>query len=278
MAELRYEDRSVRRVVIALDESEGSWQALEEAARLAAALHVELVGLFVEDVTFLDAAALPVTRTLGMTARGPLDMTPELMERAFRVHAGRLRSRLMETSARWGLQASFRSVRGIIAEAIEAELEQGDLVALGRTGRRRTNHTVVGSTAQAMAEHARCPVFLLAGPLKVGAPVMAIYEGSSRALELAAEISRCYGLGLRVVVLGDGDREDLRKQAMTWCAEHGTGATVSTIESSTDDKVFEAVSEQTAAAAVIDAEGPVMRRLGVKNLLPHIYGPVLVVR
>jgi len=278
MAELRYEERSVRRVVIALDESEGSWQALEEAARLAAALHVELAGLFVEDVTFLEAAALPVTRALGVSARGPIDMAPDLMERAFRVHAGRLRTRVMETSARWGLRASFRSVRGTIAETIEAELVEGDIVALGRTGRRRRNHTVVGTTAQAMAERARCPVFLLAGPLKAGAPVMAIYEGSPRVLHLAADVAHCYGLPLEVVVMGDGDRDKLRDEADAWLKDHHPAATVSSVDASADQAVFDMVAGTPAAIAVIDASGPVIGRLGVRSLLPRFDGPVLVVR
>jgi hypothetical protein len=129
-----------------------------------------------------------------------------------------------------------------------------------------------------MAERATCPVFLLAGPLNANAPVLAIYEGSPRALELAAEIARCYGLALHVVVLGDGDLEHLRQQAEAWCAEHHPGAMVATADGRSDDKVFETVSAQTAAVAVIDAGGVVTQRLGVRNLLPHIDGPVLIVR
>ena len=277
MVELRYEERSVQRIVVALDESEGSRQALEEAARLAAALQVELVGLFVEDVTYLEAAALPVTQALSATARGPLHMAPDLMERAFRVHADRLRSRFMEASSRWGLRASFQTMRGIIPEQLAAQLAKGDLVALGRSGRRHTNHRIVGSTAQAMAERSDCPVLLLAGPLSANAPALAIYEGSLRVLDIAADLARCYDLTMNVVALGDGGMDELRKQAEAWCAEHQFAVTVSAVDGSTDAEVFKVLSAQMASIAIIDGQGVVAKRLGLRNILSHIDGPVLVV-
>jgi nucleotide-binding universal stress UspA family protein len=278
MAEPVYRERSVRRVVIALDESEGSQQALEEAARLAAALHVELVGLFVEDVSFLEAAALPVTRAFTVSARGPQEMAPDLMERAFRVHAGRIRTRLMETSTRWGLRASFRTARGIISETIEAQAEQGDLVAVGRSGGRTSNRLIVGSTAQALAERAHCSVLLFHGPVGAGAPVTALYEGSDRVLDLASEVASSYGRPLHVIVLGDGDVEKVGRNVEDWAAQHDLRPTVTVVDGSTDDKVVEAIAAETSAIAVIDAQGPVVQRVGVRNLLPHLGGPVLVAR
>ena len=270
--------RCVRRIVVGLDESEGSHKALEEAARLAHALRVELIGLFIEDVTYLRAAALPVTRALGVSARGPQEMAPDLMERAFRVHADRLRKRFTEASMRWGLRATFQTARGEIADQIQATLSEGDLVALGRTGWRQSNRRMIGSTAATMIEHATCPVLLFAGRLRSDLPVLAVYEGSERVLELAADLAGCFDLGLHILVLGNGNKDSLQNQAQRWRDERGHSASITTAEGPNDNDKFEAVSAQPAAIAVVDAQGVVVQRSGLRNLMPHIDGPVLVVR
>ena len=58
-----------RRILVALEAGESAPALLEAAANLAAGLHAELVGLFVEDRELLDAADLPVTRSIPALAR-----------------------------------------------------------------------------------------------------------------------------------------------------------------------------------------------------------------
>ncbi len=71
---------SFRRILVGLDASRQSLQALETAALWAAEMSAELMGLFVEDAGLLDIAALPVSPRASHSAKKPsiFSLTPPI--------------------------------------------------------------------------------------------------------------------------------------------------------------------------------------------------------
>ena len=86
---------TIRSILVALDDACSDHETMETAAHLAADLHAELQGLYVEDVNVLRMAALPFTEeiTAGSGVARPIDA--ESMERAMQNKAEHVR-RLME--------------------------------------------------------------------------------------------------------------------------------------------------------------------------------------
>ncbi len=76
----------IRRILVALDASGASLAALDAAARLAATLEAELLGLFVEDEDLLRLAGLPCAREVGFTFTQARRMESADMERAHSFH------------------------------------------------------------------------------------------------------------------------------------------------------------------------------------------------
>ena len=124
-----------RRVLVALEAEEGATALLEAAASLAAALHAELAGLFVEDSELLAAANQPATRTVPAHAVGRGASGAGAVRRGLEISAARGRVSLTAAARRRRIKYSYRVVQGALAELVLAEARRSDLVALGPSGR-----------------------------------------------------------------------------------------------------------------------------------------------
>ena len=211
---------TLRRILISLDASEESQAALEATARLAASLRAELVGLFVEDVELLEAAALPVTHLIPRQARARVALDAELMRRALRVGSARAHESLADVAARWRVKWSFQVARGVVSELVLAEARGGDVLVLGASGGMQ-KHVRAGAGLRRMTAEAPCSILHLKGRELAARPVVVLYEGAERVLAVGLELARGQGRDLRVLAVG-ADRKTvavLKRRASAWLAE-----------------------------------------------------------
>jgi nucleotide-binding universal stress UspA family protein len=196
-----------RRILVALDASRESQAALEAAAKLAARLEAQLLGLFVEDADLLNLAALPFSREVPLLSRTSRILQPEQIERDLKSRAAMARRALAETATALHIGWSFRIARGRVETELLAAAKDADLVALGKGTRPLSGHAFLGSTGRAIvARTIRSVLFatMTSGP--ADAAVAAVYsEGhrSGEALALAARLAKHEGRPLVVFVLGD---------------------------------------------------------------------------
>ncbi|MDJ0980686.1 MAG: universal stress protein [Kiloniellales bacterium] len=268
----------LRRILVALDVSEQSRAALEAAARLAGGLNAELVGLFVEDSDLLRMAELPVTRLVGARSSGTLD--PAMLRRAFKVQADQARAALEHTAERWQVKWSFRVTQGSIAEAVVAEADNFDLVALGRTSRPAVRTAPLGGTARRAALAASCSVLVSRSGKRPGCPLVTLYEGGAGALPLAAELARVFACSLIVGVLAETPERAtaLQTEAETWLREAGLSGRVEGLTGAGADAIHELVQRLDAGLLMIDQRGPLASKLNLEGLLETQEVPVLVLR
>ncbi|MEE9209398.1 MAG: universal stress protein, partial [Kiloniellales bacterium] len=209
------------RILVALEAEEGAAALLEAAADLAAGLHAELFGLFVEDSELLGAAELPVTRSISSLAEAQAPLDARLMRRALRVSAVRAGEALAAVAQRRRVKFSYRVVQGALAEQVLAEARRYDLLALGPPGRevRRAPVTVA---RRAVAEQAPCSVLLLQGGGAAGRPVVVIYDGSERSLALGERLARITERPLLVLAVAENEDgvSDLVRRAKDWERRH----------------------------------------------------------
>jgi nucleotide-binding universal stress UspA family protein len=201
----------IRRIVVALDASSPGWQALEEAAQLAARWRVELGGLFIEDVELLRlAAAAAATRFLYATAsEEPLSLWS--MESELRALAERARQELGRAAARAHVRWSFRTVRGRLAAEIMLATGEADVLSLGGAGRpgRIGSRSTSSAGAGAAGGPQRAPS--ARRPISTPLPVLVVHDGSpgaEEALLLAAGLAHMRGSGITVLIPAPSDRVD----------------------------------------------------------------------
>jgi nucleotide-binding universal stress UspA family protein len=228
-----------RRILVALDASRESQAALEAAARLAARLEAELLGLFVEDVDLLNLAALPFSREVPLLSRTSHILQPEQVERELKSRAAMARRALAEIAAAFHVDWSFRIARGRVETELVAAAKDADLVALGKGTRPLSGHVYLGSTGRAIAARTiRSVLFATMTSGSADAAVAAVYSEDRRsgeALALAARLTKHDGRPLAVFVLGDspsalarleaGAREELQSMGVSGSVQrvNGTG-------------------------------------------------------
>jgi len=265
--ERRAEAERLRRVLVALDPMEQCREALDAAARLAARHHAELVGLFVEDLELLAAAALPSARLVGGGGtEEPLDAAR--LEQGLRVWAARARAALAAAAARWQVPAEFRTVRGAVAEQLLAEARAFDLLALGTVARPSKGRRV-GSTARLVIERASCSVMMTCRPSRAGQPLVVLYEDFARTLSLGAELAQTYGAPLLVLAAGadEAAAQGSAQQATAWLQERNLEGQVERIVGTSVAALYERLDRRPASLLVFDRRGALGAKLDLASVL-----------
>ena len=199
--------RPFERIVVALDGSLYGLVALEAAASVAAALHAELVGLFVEDVNLLRLAELPFAREISYLAAAPRKLDVTGMTRQLQARATQAQEQLRQTAESKEIRWRFSVVRGLIADELLGATPETDLLVLGRVSRPRAVKPVLGSTARTVVARTTHSILLIPPGADLDRPVLALYDGSAgarRALNLAGKLAQATGR-LRVLILAADD-------------------------------------------------------------------------
>lgn len=205
--------RRIRRILVALDASADSLAGLDAAARLAADLRAELLGVFVEETDLLRAGELPSSREVSLFGGEPRRIDREELEREIRAMGRRARQALEAAAERERISWSFRILRGRPARELAGAAEEVDLVAVGATG--RSPWRAPGSTVLELVRDVRRPVLVLRQGLRPGPAVQAMHDGTPSGREaVRTGAALCVGEDARLRVLltveGEAEARDLR--------------------------------------------------------------------
>lgn len=146
-----------QRIAVAVDGSEVSAQALDEAIKLASVTHATLLLLHV-------CEEIPLTWNVEEPAMAPMvDIS-----RALREAGGRLLDKAKAHAEASGLRAETRLVEdysGRIGAVISAEAKDwsAELLVVGAHGRKGLDHWLMGSVAEGVMRTASMPVLLVRG-------------------------------------------------------------------------------------------------------------------
>lgn len=208
-------ERSVRRILVALDTSNQSAAALEAAARLAEQMQAELLGMFVEDVDLLHLSGLPFAREVGLMSASSRMLSGESMVRSLRARADRARATLESIAEKHRLQVSFKVTRGNVLLELLAASNEVDLVAVGTSGYRIGLRHRVGSTCRGVVQESKCSVLLLQENIVPGRTVLALFDGSvssEKTLRMAGQLAEAQNDRLVVILLASDAELEKRKE------------------------------------------------------------------
>lgn len=151
----------IRKILVATDFSAGSELALDQAAKIAAAMGGELDLVHVWDVPpFLAPDAI-----IGYST------TAQPLARHIAQHAREQMDACIERAKERGIpvQGSF-VLEGNIPYTLCAKAEDGeyDLLVLGTRGRTGLSHLLLGSVAETVVRHSKIPVLTVRSPTPKG--------------------------------------------------------------------------------------------------------------
>ena len=196
----------VRRIVVAIDSSSNAASALEEAAGLAARLHAELEGVYVQDINLVRLAGLPVGREIQFLTGKGRDFTADALEADTRAQEFAARQAMAAAAARARVAYAFRIARGQVDVEILSAAGNGDLLILGIRNRSPWGGARLGRTTRAALEHApRSVLISKPGARPAGVPLVC-YDGSGgspRALDAGLYLFGMPEGRLAVLILAD---------------------------------------------------------------------------
>lgn len=272
----------IRRIVVALDASPHSRAALKAAAQLAAELHAELLGMFVEDINLLRSAELPGAREVAFATRATRTLDSRRLERALRAQAAELRQMLAVIAQGRKIRWTFRVARGRVASELLAAAQEGDILVLGRVGTSIVQRARLGSTAQTVVSTATQTVVFIEHGVEFGTPVLVLFDGSEnalRALTTAARLAR--GDSLKLVVLIAGTDADtyrrLLEQASNWLTEHDQRARMRPVAPGIAN-LAQAVREEGGKTLVLATGHAFVEQKTLSDLMDQVRCPVVLVR
>ena len=239
--------RSIGRILVALDASANSREALTTAVNLAATLRAELHGVFVEDINLLRLGELPFAREIQFADTGLHQLEMESLQRRLRARAAILRHEVEELSGEHKLTSTFSVIRGPVEKELLAAALETDMLAVGRLGHSLLNRMRMGSTARAVTARAASAVLLVKSDVAAG-PIIALFDGSAtglRALRLAAELAE-QGGDLCVLLWASDEEEafECREFAAQLLDESGVQAQIQHLSGDLPLRVLQWVNRQ----------------------------------
>jgi hypothetical protein len=188
------------RVLVPLGPGAEAAARLAAAVELARALQLELRVIYVEDRDLEEAVTLTFAREVVRRDGGVRRLARPEMERRWREQVADVRREIRRAvggaPVRWHLEVR----RGRLAGELAGAVEPRDLVLLGREALRATRPT---RSAAALLDAPAASLLLLTAPLRAGAPVVALYDGTPAAraaLRVAQRLARRGGRALLVLV------------------------------------------------------------------------------
>lgn len=273
----------IRRIVVAIDSSAHGSAALEAAAGLAARLHAELEGIFVEDINLARLAELPVGREVRFPSGSGRDFTPEELHAQFREQEVFARRAIAEAARRARVAHSFRVLRGQVTAEIFGAAGAADLLILGMANRPLGRALGPGSTAREAAERAPRSVLLSKTGGRIVGNALVCYDGSAGARgALAAGAQLAGGRGEQLTVLivtEDFDRATaLRAEVDDFLAPLGLQPKFLHSPAPTPVQMCRFATEEGADVLVLGADDPLIEGEARMRLLESVGCPVLLVR
>jgi len=206
-------------ILVAVDGSEQSWQAVDQAIEVA---RREGEGTVLHGLYVVDAAL--TTADYEFLAAEAMEVEASLKKRGWQV--------LEEFTRRVkaaGMQAQTQLAEGEVGRTICERAGLADLVAIGREGAGgATARLLFGSTFEAVVRYSPRPVLVAVGPARPLRRVLLAYDGSQRAkdaLEVVAQVARTRGIEVTALTVTEPGRagEDTISGAVAYLQEHGVG-------------------------------------------------------
>lgn len=274
---------AIRRILVAIDTSAHSLAALEVAARLAASVHAELVGLFVEDENLLRLAALPFANEVRWPFSSRRGLDQARMERELHLMASQARRALALAAEQAETEWTFRVVRGTVSEEVLNAALEADLLTLGRASRPLTRRVRLGSTAQAAAIRSRHLVLLARKNADPELPIVVTYDGSQvagRVLDAAVQMAQVSDSNLVVLVMADEAEHapQLAEEASKHLENRVAHAEYRYLPNNGEEKLSTVLQQERGGLIVLGGESERLRGQRLHELLDELDCPVLLVR
>ncbi len=274
----------IRRILVALDASTQDQNALQVAVHLAAGLRAELHGLFLQDVSLIRFAQLPIATEVISRSADERRVDSNLLQQELEAQTIRMSAELVRLAETYNIRCTFDTVRGHLESEVLAASEQADLLIVNRnTGPMLVNRDQLGSTASVVVTKCRRTVLLLEEHSQLDRQVFVLFENMKTGINaLATSVRLFQGEHRRLIVLISAatvkDFERRRATAEAWLNERGVSADYSWLRRLDTPLLSHTLWQQGGGVLVVAADTPYLQRASLAVLMKELRLPLVLVR
>ncbi|MFW5927004.1 MAG: universal stress protein [Wenzhouxiangella sp.] len=282
-AEKREEGRETRRILLLLDASRPSLDAIGAAVERALQRKLELHALFVEEEDLLRSAGYAFAREIGATSGASRPLRDSAVEARLRRQASRIGRALEQALAGRELVHTLSVRRGRLLSEVLSLAGPEDLLVLGKVGWSATPGRVLGSSALALARQAPGSVLLWtsagAGRRRDVVVVVDDFESSRLALAAAAELAGQREADLDVVLIPPEDPRTVAERdraVRDWLSASGVAARLRKTEFYDPPALARMLRSGGVGELVISRRSRLMRDTDAEAFLQAVTVPVSI--
>lgn len=270
------------RVLVLLDGSRLSLDALEAAADIAHARGAEVLGIFVEEVNLLRSAGYGWSREVGASSGQARPLDAARVHARMQALAEQARRSLSLAMARRGIPQDLKLCRGQVVSEVLNLASPGDLLVLGRVGWSGIPGARIGSTARALVLQAPGDVLLWtrSRPRPQGRVVVLLNHdqgANHRAVRVGADLALQYHQPLSVLVrTTDSDPQRITEDLLGYLQQEGIAARVRLLPMASASAAARALKEEGASQLVISRSCSLFTEPGADSLLMEFNLPLTV--
>lgn len=270
------------RVLVLLDGSRLSLDALEAAADIAHARGAEVLGIFVEEVNLLRSAGYGWSREVGASSGQARPLDAARVQARMQALAEQARRSLSQAMARRAIPQVLKLCRGQVVSEVLNLASPGDLLVLGRVGWSGIPGARIGSTARALVLQAPGDVLLWTRPRPrpQGRVVVLLNHdqgANHRAVRVGADLALQYHQPLSVLVrTTDSDPQRITGDLLGYLQQEGIAARVRLLPMASASAAARALKEEGASQLVISRSCSLFTEPGADSLLMELNLPLTV--
>ena len=171
-----------KRIVVGLDGSVSSWNAVDYAFDLAKVINVPVIGVYVIDDRIINEAFLTdLLGFLGFTFYE--DLTPKVKE-FLNKRADQVLNQFLEYGRDKEISVSVVKLEGVPYKELIDLTDSEDILFLGKKGEKYIKGFLLGSTSYIVAKRSNFPVFLSTSSLRRIKSIGVAYDGRHNAIKL----------------------------------------------------------------------------------------------
>lgn len=279
-----------RRLLVVLDISSPTLDALDELAALASRLEADIQGLFVEDSDLLDLAGYRVVTTF--PTRSPLVLDATTIERTLRRHVAMVRQAVEAAALHCRVPVAFEVRRGRTSLELSRAAGTDDLLVVSRraSGFARfkappdPSSVRPGPVAQHVIRETQQSVFILGEEGSLKGPLYTAFDGTpsaTLALEFAASVaarSEDRPLVVLLITADTGDAEVLKRKAQVVLSRYGVPSSYQIVTDEGVEALCASLATRANGVLVLGDHQDLHQGSGVHDVLELVGCSVLLLR
>lgn len=277
-----------RKILLTLNEQTSNAATLDLVAEFAAAIHADIDGLFFEDKTLLDIAALPFTREIRTHGLQPGQLEVATLEHQMRMLSGAAQRELKSCAQRWKVQCSFStSGTGINQWLGSAEHIQNTLCILHKEVGSWDKRRILGSSGSDTAikellEKHPGPLMLLPRKPGSGHELIGIVHNQISLDTVLKPIENLIKRGHQPVIIllceDPPETEKLKRQLLQKLTERGLQASVLCLQPPTQESLLQFMNQHSPKLVILESNNPMIDNSSLNELIETTRAPVLLLR